>query len=105
MFAGEYAVRTRNGLHQRVITDRLVEIHRGAAWRVEAREPHGADEDEAQRVFRVFELFVEGWFFLVHSLSMGDDVEAKLLHLRDLVLTWGNNQRHVSRLEYFQPLP
>jgi hypothetical protein len=36
---------------------------------------------------------------------MGDNVEAEYLRLRDLVLTWRNNQRHVSRLEHLKPFP
>ena len=35
-----------DGLHQRVIAHRLVEVERGAGRRVEARHPHGAHKHQ-----------------------------------------------------------
>lgn len=37
---------------------RLVQIERGAARRIEAREPHRADEDEAEGIGGILELFL-----------------------------------------------
>ena len=59
VLAGEDAVGAGDGLHQRVVAHRLVEIDRRAARRVEAGHPHGADEDQPQRVLRVLELALE----------------------------------------------
>ena len=62
VLVAEDAVRPGNGLHQRVIPHRLVEIHRGTTWRVEAGHPHGAHKNEPQRVVRVFELLSKSSF-------------------------------------------
>ncbi len=59
VLAGEHPVRARDGLHQRVVPHRLVEIDRRAARRVEAGQPHRADEDQPQRVVGVLELLVQ----------------------------------------------
>ena len=91
-------VGARDGLHERVIAHRLVEIDRRAARRVKAGEPHGADEYQAQRVRRVFELLIER--LVVHALSMRHYVDAPLLHLFDLVLSRRNHYRHVGGLEH-----
>ena len=63
---GENAVGAGDGLHQRVVAHRLVEIYRRAARRIKASQPHGADEDQAQRVFGVLELLFEARLRLVH---------------------------------------
>ena len=59
VFAGEHPVGARDGLHQRVIPHRLVEIHRGTARRVETGQPHGTDEHQSQRVVGVLQLLVQ----------------------------------------------
>jgi hypothetical protein len=81
VLAGEDPVGAGDGLHQRVVAHRLVEIHRRAARRVEAGQPHGADEDQAQRVVGVLELLVQPRLRLVHALAVRLDVEPELLHL------------------------
>jgi hypothetical protein len=51
-----HSVRARDGLHQRVIAHRLVEIDRRAGRHVEAGDPHGAQEHDPKRVVLVLEL-------------------------------------------------
>src|SRR5207249_190276 len=68
------AVCPRDGLHERVVPHRLVEIHGGAARRVEASQPHCADEYQAQRVLSVLEPLVKRRLRLVHPPAMGLDV-------------------------------
>src|SRR5206468_183671 len=51
----EYAVHARDRLHQTVAAHRLVHVHRVQARRVEAREPHVAHKDDAQRVTGIAE--------------------------------------------------
>ena len=104
MFAGENPVGTGDGLHQCVVAHRLVEIHRRAAGRVEASQPHGADKDQAQRVFGVLELLVQSWLRFVHALAVRLDVEAQRLHLLDFVLPRRDDHRHVGAGQYVQPL-
>ena len=100
VFAGKHPIRPRDGLHQRVVPHRLVEIHRGATRRIEARQPHRADKDQPQRVFRILELLIQR--FQVHPLPMRLDVQPELSHLRNLVLPRRHNQRHIRRFEDFQ---
>ena len=104
MLAGEDAVGAGDGLHQRVVAHRLVEIDRRAARRVEAGQPHGADEHQPQRVVGVLELLVEPRLRLVHPLAVRLDVEAELLHLLDLVLARRDDHRHVGRRQDVEPL-
>ena len=44
----EHAVDAGDGLHEPVALHRLVEIHRVHAGRIEARQPHVADNDQFQ---------------------------------------------------------
>ena len=48
----EDAVHAGDGLHQAVAAHRLVHVHRVQAGRVEAGEPHVADDDDLERVVR-----------------------------------------------------
>ena len=48
----EDAVDAGDGLHQAVALHRLVHVHRVHAGRVEAGQPHVADDDELERVVR-----------------------------------------------------
>ena len=51
----EDAVHPRDRLHEAVPAHRLVHVHRVQAGRVEARQPHVADEHDLERVVRVLE--------------------------------------------------
>ena len=51
----ENAVHAGDGLHEAVAAHRLVGIHRVQARGVEAGQPHVAHDDDAERVFAVFE--------------------------------------------------
>ena len=48
-------VRPGDGLHQRVGLHRLVDVERREALHVEAGQPHGADDGDAERMLRVLE--------------------------------------------------
>ena len=104
VLAGEDPVGAGDGLHQRVVAHRLVEIHRRAARRIEAGQPHGADEDQAQRVVSLLEFFVEAGVRLVHALAVRFDVEAKRLHLLDFVLPRRNDHRHIGTGQHIESL-
>ena len=49
----EYPVHAGNGLHEAVAPHRLVHVHRVKARRIEARQPHVADEDDLERIARI----------------------------------------------------
>ncbi len=55
-----YSVGPGDGLHQRMGLQRLVEVERGQARHVEASQPHGADDGDAEGVLRLLEGVVEG---------------------------------------------
>ena len=55
ILAGIDAVGARDGLHQRVRLHRLVDVERRQALHVEAGQPHGADDGDAERMLRVLE--------------------------------------------------
>ena len=100
----EYSICARNRLHQRVIPHRLVEVHRGATRCIEASEPHGADEYQAQRIVGVFELLVQSGLRLVHAPAMRLDVETQTLHVLNLVLRRRYDDRHVGGRQHLQAL-
>ena len=95
-------VRSRDGLHERVVLHRLVEIDGAAGRHVEAGDPHGADEHEPQRVVGVLELALE--VLLLHPLAVRQDVEALLLQVVDLVLRLADHHRHVHGAHPVEPL-
>src|SRR5437870_9242064 len=70
----------------------VCEVNRRAARRVESRQPHGAEEYQAQRIVRSLELFIQLLF--IHPLAVRNDVEAELLHLLDLVLAGRHHVGH-----------
>ncbi len=86
VLAGEHAIGPGYGLHQRVVAHRLVQIHRRATGCVEAGQPHGADEDQAQGVFGILELLVHARLRFAHAPAVRFDLQAQRLHLLDLVL-------------------
>ena len=93
VLAGINAVGARDGLHQRVRLHRLVDVERREALHVEAGQPHGADDGDAERMLRVLErrlhihpLAVADLEALLHQGAVRDDVEAPLLEVGDLVL-------------------
>src|SRR5260370_35750657 len=55
----EYAIDSRNRLHQSMRPHVLVEIHRVKAGNIKACEPHVADDDQSQCIFLVLEAFSE----------------------------------------------
>ena len=82
-----------DGLHQGVRLHRLVDVKRRQALHIEARQPHGADDGDAEGMFRALEgglhvhaLAVGRFEPLLHQGAMGDDVETPFLEVGDLVL-------------------
>ena len=104
MLAGVNAISPRDGLHQRVVAHRLVEIHGGTGRRIEPGQPHGAHEHQPQRVFGVLELLIKRRLRFVHALAMHFDIQPQLLHLCDFVLARRDDQRHAGAGENLQPL-
>ncbi len=51
----ENTISAGDSLHQRVIAHGLVEVERGEAGHVKAGDPHGAHEDDAQRIICILE--------------------------------------------------
>ena len=95
VLAREYPVGTGDRLHERVVPHRLVEVDRRAARHVEPGHPHGAHEDEAQRV--AGSLNCSSKAGCARSSACGAArCRDPLLHLLDLVLTWRNDDRHVG---------
>ena len=93
ILAGINAVRAGDRLHQRVRLHRLVDVERREAFHVEAGQPHGADDRDAERMLRVLErrlhihaLAVAVFEALLHQGAVRNDVEAPLLEVGDLVL-------------------
>ena len=91
-----------DGLHERVVLHRFVQVDRGARRHVEAGDPHGAYEHDAERIIGILELRFQ--VFLDHALAVRGDVQALLLELFDLVLFGGNHNRHVCFLKILQAL-
>lgn len=81
--------------HEAVGLHGLVEVHRSQRLHIEAREPHGADEHDAQRVVRILELVVQA--ALLHLHPMRTDIEVPFLEVRDLVLLLADDDRHLRR--------
>ena len=92
-----------DALHQRVGLERLVEVEGGEARHVEAGQPHGAHDGDAERVLLFLERVVDGHLLHVseprlgahrrgqlHALldepAVGDDVEVPAAELLDLAL-------------------
>lgn len=81
--------------HEAVGLHGLVEVHRSQRLHIEAREPHGADEHDAQRVVRILKLVVQA--ALLHLHPMRTDIEVPFLEVRDLVLLLADDDRHLRR--------
>ena len=93
VFAGIDAVGAGDGLHEGVGLHGLVDVERLQALDIEAGEPHGADDGDAERMVRVLEgvlhvhpLAVRGLEPVLHHDAVGDDVKAPLLEVADFVL-------------------
>ena len=112
-----YSVGTSDGLHQRMPLHRFVEIERGERWHVKTREPHGTDEDQAQRVILILEAVFDVLAircYRLHLLAMPRDVKTlggKLLllaifltnhhchlYLIHIVETFGQSDTLIMRL-------
>ena len=59
VFARIDAVGAGDGLHQRVGLHRFVDVQRLQALHVEARQPHGAYDGDAERMLRIFERILD----------------------------------------------
>ena len=105
VLAGEDAVGPGDRLHQGVVAHRLVEIQRRAARRIEAGEPHGADEHQPQRIGGVLEALIQRWLGRREPAAVRFDVEAQGGHVGDLVLGGRHDHRHIGAGEDVQPLP
>ena len=91
-------VRACDRLHQRVRFHRLVDIKRGEALHVEARQPHRADDRDAERMLRVLEgcLDVDASAVgrletLLHQGAMRDDIEVPFFEVGDFILGFADN--------------
>jgi hypothetical protein len=89
-----HPVRPRDGLHQRVVAHRLVEIDRRAGRHVEPGDPHRAQEHDPQRVVLILELGLQ--VLLLHASSMRADVEPLVAQIGDFVLRLRDHHRHVG---------
>ena len=94
-------IRPCDGLHERVVLHRLVEIHRRAGRHIEACDPHRTDKHDSQWVVRFLELGLK--VFLNHAFSVLGDVQSPFLELFDLVLGGRDHNRHIGRLEEAEP--
>src|SRR5271166_4813986 len=102
MLAGKHPVGSGYSLHQCVIPHWLIEVNRGAAWRIESRQPHRAEKNESKWIARVFKLFVE--FLFIHSFPMRHDIQPQSFHLLCLVLSRRNDGAHVGAGKQLKPL-
>lgn len=93
-----HAVGAGYRLHEGMGLHRLVEIHGAKRLHVEAGEPHGAHEHDAQGICLVLELVVQ--LALDHLLSMRGDVQAPGVEAGDLVLLLAHHDRHLG---FFHP--
>jgi hypothetical protein len=82
----------------------IVEIHRRTTRRVKARQPHGAQKHDSQRVVGALKFLVQRRLRLIHPLAVRHDVEAVLFHLLNLVLAGRHDERHVHCLQNLQPV-
>ena len=97
-FPFRHAICARDGLHQGVGLQRLVQIQAGQALDIKARQPHGAHEYHSQRIVRVLEFLVQ--LALFHLLAMRLDVESPFLEGLNLVLLLADDHRHFG---FFHP--
>ena len=112
ILAGIDAVGPRDGLHQGVGLHRLVDVERRQALHVEAGQPHGADDGDAERMLRVLEggldvhaLAVRRLEALLHQRAVRDDVEAPLLEVGDLVLRLADDDLDDGLVQPVRPAP
>ena len=84
----------RDGLHEAVGLERLVEVHGRERLHVEAGKPHGTYEDDAERVVGILELVVK--LALLHLLTVRRYVEPPLAETIDLVLLLAHHNRHLG---------
>src|SRR5439155_14038933 len=85
-------------LHQRMRFHRLVDVESREALDVEAGQPHGTDDGDAEWVCRILErvlhahpLAVRRLEASLHHDTMGNDVEAPLLEVPYLVLRFADD--------------
>ncbi|OPY86292.1 MAG: hypothetical protein A4E72_01712 [Syntrophus sp. PtaU1.Bin208] len=107
------AVRPGDGLHQGVRLEGLVQVERGQARDVEAREPHRADNGNPEGVLLFLEGVIEGQplqivelrqpphgfgqvHALLHQAAMGKDVQVPLAELLHLALLLADHYRHTG---------
>ena len=93
VFAGIDAVGAGDGLHEGVGLHRLVNVEGLQALDIEAGQPHGADDGDAERMVGLFEgifdvqpLAVRRLEAVLHDDPVGDDVEVPLFEVAHLVL-------------------
>ena len=80
-------------LHQAVRPHRLVYVEGRQAFHIEAGQPHGADDSDAEGMIRIFErrfdidaLAVRHLKALLHPDAVWDDVDTPFLEVGDLVI-------------------
>jgi len=98
VLAGIDTVGAGDGLHQGVGLHRLIDVQGREALDVEAGEPHGTHDGDAERVLRILEsvvdldaLAVTGLEPRLHHEAMRDDVEAPFLEVAHLVLSFADD--------------
>ena len=97
--AGEYTVGACDSLHQRVALHRLVEIQCRERRHIKSRQPHGADEHQAQRVVLVLEAVLDILAVgrdLVHLLAVLGDVQSVLHELLGLLGLLADDDGHLN---------
>ena len=90
------AIGSRNRLHQGVRLQHLIQIKAGKGLHVEACQPHGADENHAERMIAVFEILIQ--LALLHLFAVGFDIEPPFLEGLDFVLLLTDDDRHLGFL-------
>src|SRR5262249_1069960 len=92
------AIGASNGLHEGMRLHRLIDVEGGEALDVEASEPHGADNSNAERVLWVLESVLHSYPLairrleaLLHHHAVRDDVKAPLLEVAHLVPRFTND--------------
>ena len=86
---------------------RFVEIECRERWHIKSREPHGAYEDERQRVVGVFEAVFDVCPFrgnLVHLLAMRNDIESFLCKEFGFLGFLADDDCHLHTLHIFDYL-
>ena len=94
--SGSHPVRSRNGLHQSMGLQRLIQVQAGKSLHIEAGQPHCADKHNSEVTIRVLILLVQ--FPLFHLRPVRQDIQSPFLKRLDLVLLLADHHAHLGFL-------